>query len=217
LITDTPVAETEYTDENLAGGTYSYEISALYSTGESALAGPIDAVVATIVAPENLSASVESLNNIELTWNAIDVEGFSHYNVYRDGAMVNEAPVTENMYIDYDVNIAEYEYYVVAVYEAGCVSESSNVVEVIDVNVEDLENAIKVYPNPAKGMVNIEVSNTVESIRIMNYVGQQVYSHTVLGQDVVNIDTQNYEAGSYIVQFVTNDGEVMNKRLVVVK
>ncbi len=217
MLNDTPVAETEYTDENLAGGTYSYEVTAVYTTGESDVAGPVEATVAEIVAPENLEASVESLNNIELTWDAIDVEGFSHYNVYRDGAMVNSDPVTENMYIDYDVNIAEYEYYVVAVYEEGCVSEPSNTVEVIDVNVEDLENAINVYPNPAKTIVNIELSNNIESLRIVNYVGQEVYSKSVLGENVVNVNTESYDAGSYIVQFVTNEGNVINKRLVIVK
>ena len=220
LITDTPVAETEYTDENLAGGTYSYEVSAVYTTGESDVAGPVEATVAEIVAPENFIAEVQSTNNVELMWDALDIEGLVGYHVYRNGEMINDDVLTTNMFIDYDIpEDGTYEYYVVAEFEGGCMSEPSNIseVEIVGVGIEDPENAINVYPNPAKTIVNIELSNNIESLRIVNYVGQEVYSKSVLGENVVNVNTESYDAGSYIVQFVTNEGNVINKRLVIVK
>jgi len=219
LLTDTPVSETEYLDEDLAGGTYEYKVSAVFSTGESDLAGPVEANVANIMAPENFNVEEQSINNVEMTWDMVDADGLVGYHVYRDGEMINDEVITNNIYIDYDIEEAgNYEYYVVAEYEGGCISEPSNTeIAEITVGVDDLENVTKVYPNPAKARVNIEVSNDIKSVRIMNYVGQAVYDKAVQGQDKVTVDTENYEAGSYIVQFVTNNGEVITKRFVVVK
>ena len=80
-----------------------------------------------------------------------------------------------------------------------------------------MQNAINVYPNPAKSHVTIELSSNIENVRIMNYVGQAVYDKAVEGQDALSVDTDNYEAGSYIIQFVSDEGEVATKRFVVVK
>ena len=61
-------ATTEYADNALVAGSYSYTVTAYYDGGESVPAGPATAVVTDALAmPENLAASVEG-NDVTLTW-----------------------------------------------------------------------------------------------------------------------------------------------------
>ena len=81
-------------------------------------------------------------------------------------------------------------------------------------DVEGIE--VSMYPVPANDFVNIELSDNVQSIRILNYAGQVVYDQ-IATDTFVRIDVREYTAGAYMVEFTTNDGEVFNKRLVVTK
>ncbi|MDY0285754.1 MAG: carboxypeptidase regulatory-like domain-containing protein [Bacteroidales bacterium] len=76
--------------------------------------------------------------------------------------------------------------------------------------------AVNVYPNPAKEYVNVELSEQVQSFRILNTVGQVVYDQMAT-ETFFQVDVQNYEAGAYLIEFTTNDGVTFNKRFVVTK
>lgn len=423
LLNNEPIAETEYYDNDVAGGTFSYEVSAVYSTGESALAGPLDVEVEVINPPQNLVAEKQSWNNVELTWEApsdqpiytlqwdngenntsigtgeafdfdaasrwtpedlapfdgmylteisfypaeeqseyylrvwtgeaatlvvdqqvtdvnidawntveletpvqIDAseelwfgyranaetgypagcdagpaltgkgdmindpeagwvamseaygldfnwnlagtvtnmeEGYqanlgeiqdvernsnrsggefttsgeinsdpqmltfdrelSGYNVYRNGTQLNDSPINVTYYWDLDLPIepgvgAEFEYYVEAVFSGGCTSPSD--VEVVDYGTDaGSKNAgtINVYPNPAYDHVKAAIPNNIESLRVINYVGQQLYQKNITSETVVNINTERFEAGAYLIQFTTDNGDLINKRFIITK
>ncbi|MCF8337055.1 MAG: T9SS type A sorting domain-containing protein, partial [Bacteroidales bacterium] len=81
----------------------------------------------------------------------------------------------------------------------------------------DKGDAISLYPNPASDYVKLDVTDNVESYRVLNTVGQLLIDKQVNGEDIINVNTERYEPGTYMVQFITNDGDVVTKRFVLVK
>jgi len=61
------VNEPNYSDTNLANGTYSYKVTANYDEGESIPAGPVEVVIADVPGPTDLTAEVFE-NNVTLNW-----------------------------------------------------------------------------------------------------------------------------------------------------
>ena len=146
------------------------------------------------------------------------------YNIYRDGVQINENLVTIPFYVDFDLPMepgvgVSFAYNVEAIFESGCISGYSNTAVVdygTDVNPLD-EDAISVYPNPAASFVNVVIPSNIESLRVMNNLGQVVYQENILGNNKVQLNTEQYNAGNYMIQFTTNNGAVLNKRFVIVK
>lgn len=123
---------TTYTVTGLMPGTYSFSVTAHYTSGESAPAGPVSAIVTTaFIAPTNLVA-VGSASGIALTWDAPDplLPNFSGYRVFRDGISISHSLVLTNSYNDTEIiSGVTYSYYVVARYinPAGNSSPSNTV------------------------------------------------------------------------------------------
>jgi len=114
--------QTTYEDLALNSGVYEYGISALYEQGASS---PIFAEVTIIlVAPQNLSAVVQGMNNVFLTWDAPATRDLDYYNVYRNDVVIDN--VTSTFYLDIGVAAGSYVYNVTAVYDGGWESGFSN-------------------------------------------------------------------------------------------
>ncbi len=58
-----------YTDMNLANGSYSYTVSAMYSSGESPQTAAVVVDLEIAYAPRNLTAMVMNDNDVDLAWN----------------------------------------------------------------------------------------------------------------------------------------------------
>jgi hypothetical protein len=71
---------------------------------------------------------------------------------------------------------------------------------------------IKMYPNPATNMLNIEALNEIENISVYNLLGQEVISKTT-NNKVVNLDIASINSGIYIIK-TTIDGVVSASRFV---
>lgn len=83
--------------------------------------------------------------------------------------------------------------------------------------IEELEGTlINVYPNPASNVLNIDASNNVQQVTLINPVGQVVYN-TVLEADKTSIDLSGYSVGVYMVQFKSADGSVLSIEKVIIK
>lgn len=85
----------------------------------------------------------------------------------------------------------------------------------------NLENAIKLYPNPSKGEFTIEVAvavNPTVTIRVVNALGQVVqnFSGAELVNGKLNVNMNAPESGVYFVQFV-DGAQVVTKKLVISK
>lgn len=86
------------------------------------------------------------------------------------------------------------------------------------VGLDELINSglISVYPNPATDYVNVVVTEEVREFRILSYIGQVVYEHNFAeGELLTQVNTTRFTAGTYLVEFKTQDGEVFTKSIVI--
>ncbi|HXS36133.1 MAG TPA: T9SS type A sorting domain-containing protein [Flavipsychrobacter sp.] len=74
--------------------------------------------------------------------------------------------------------------------------------------VNQSENLIKLYPNPANNSITISANNNVEfkDLIIMNSVGAVVYRGTSNAYETQNIDVSNLPSGMYILKVNTDNG-----------
>lgn len=162
----------------------------------------------------NLPALPGAALPLEVTDNSRELTG---YNVYRDGALIGST--AETTYIDADQALAignEYCYTVTAVYE-DCESPVSNEVCVVLTDVPVVESGLSIYPNPSNSVVNIELTSNISQVAVYNYLGQVVYENNITGAQTLQLNVRNYEAGAYLVKFVTREGETLTRKIVVTR
>ena len=84
------------------------------------------------------------------------------------------------------------------------------------ISVQEKEsNSLRLYPNPTKDMVRIELDNYDKNlIQVSNMVGQEVFRTTVVSGAAM-IDVSTLEAGSYTVIATNSTGERVQEVLVV--
>lgn len=80
---------------------------------------------------------------------------------------------------------------------------------------KDLQNAIKVYPNPSKGAFTIMSPITVTSYQITNIVGAVVASKTIKSTTQIEI-SEVLPTGIYIIR-LNAEGQELNKKIEIIK
>ena len=152
-----------YLDENLPDGLYEYYVVTYYVTGCIAKYSDIVQVyVGFCEAVNDLSSDVLDDKNVILNWSLpdseveVEVEGYS---VYRNNELLNSELLNGNFYLDENLPVGVYEYYVVAHYTNGCVSANSNIetVNIDYVGIVETDNypSLRIYPNPTTGKFTI--------------------------------------------------------------
>lgn len=79
---------------------------------------------------------------------------------------------------------------------------------------------IKVYPNPATSLLNVELTSneTRKSIEIMDLTGRKVYSKEVTrNSELLQINTSDLTPGIYFVSVVANDKTVKTEKVIITK
>ena len=76
------------------------------------------------------------------------------------------------------------------------------------------ENDISLYPNPASNRVNVTSTHKMTRVTVTNYVGQVVYVEDVNDATRVELNTNSYQAGVYLVKIETESG-VVTKRVII--
>lgn len=138
------------------------------------------------------------------------------YNVYRDGSMINAALVEATQYNDAEPTIGSHDYYVTAVYDGG-ESGPSNVVSVIvtDINENETGN-IRIYPNPANGLFNIELSENLDvEVSIIDLTGKVVYNNNLIESAQVNVS--GFNSGIYFVRILDNTTGIISAHKLIIK
>ncbi|HNQ69273.1 MAG TPA: T9SS type A sorting domain-containing protein [Bacteroidales bacterium] len=76
------------------------------------------------------------------------------------------------------------------------------------------KSGVRIYPNPAKDVINIEVQSDImqANVIICNNLGQIIYNKTINSN--CKIDISDFPEGVYTI-IVKSDGEVRNSRIVV--
>ena len=160
----------------------------------------------------NLNAKVAN-NSIQLQWlnSAEDIRG---YHVFRNNVRITNTMLTEATYLDENLPVGNYEYYVKTYYKEGCGSDSSNHVrEAVEVGMEELriENGeLRIYPNPTNGELRIENGELkIENIEIFDVYGRKIFNFQL--STFNSIDVSGLQAGIYFVRIATERGVVMRK------
>jgi len=135
LLTEEPLDEMTFIDRDVPSGTHTYQVSALYTSGES-IKTTISVIVYDIQPPEGISTSIVEIGSVSLNWLAPASEGMTHYKVYRKTSPTDEfLPLHETddetslTFEDTDIfcNGTTYYYCITAVYPTGESSPSETV------------------------------------------------------------------------------------------
>jgi hypothetical protein len=80
-----------------------------------------------------------------------------------------------------------------------------------------ISSDLLVYPNPAKGSVNIAInSGTLNQVTITSLSGQVLYDAAApAAQNNISVNVSNYASGIYFVSAKTNEGKQFTQKLVV--
>jgi hypothetical protein len=136
----------------------------------------------------------------------------SGYRIMKDGMLLETVQHPLFEYTDLDVDFDEtHVYIVVAVFDDGCerASEPLSVTVHWDAVQENVKEA-KVYPNPAKDMLQVEGAGLAQ-VEVFNIMGQSVLR---VGENFEAIDISRLQNGIYFVRLKTNDGEKTVKLVV---
>ena len=84
---------------------------------------------------------------------------------------------------------------------------------IVRVDENQIDNRVKVYPNPTNGTLNIESVSNINELRIYNVYGALVAATNVNAKQQ-SFDVSAYTPGTYLVQLHTDTG-VITKRVII--
>ena len=109
------------------------------------------------------------------------------------------------------------KYSVKVIDELGCELTKSFSLFATGINAVDFEKSINVYPNPTKGIVNIETLNdlSVSDVSIANFIGEELISASFNnGQKSKRIDVSSLSTGIYFLIIKSNEFKVVKKLVI---
>lgn len=161
--------------------------------------------------PGNLQTAVSG-HTVHLTWDA-PVGGYPDftlqgYNIYRNGLLLTNNPISDLFFDDLDVVSGQYTYCIKAKYTIG---ESTGICETVDVAVALAENpksVLVIYPNPVKDILTLSSSQPILECNIYSLSGNRIL-HLV--NPSATIDLQTLSPGMYTMKITTAQGVSFTK------
>lgn len=225
--------ETTYTDNNVPYGGHCYTVTAMFDGGNTK-----ESNEACIVLTENCDPAFDLKYELtpvfkpKISWSKPSAKGLTAYNVMRkvgeDGEWMrvkvlgaNKTEFTDNAVNQFDT---WYFYKVQAYYEGiDCLSSPAALKDNKDEFVlafyysetgvqNNADDKVGIYPNPANEKVTIDAQN-INKVSISNMMGQKIYEISS-SDDKVVVDVNDFPAGIYMIQVVTDEYEV-TKRITV--
>ncbi len=156
--------------------------------------------IITFLAPVyNLEAMPNDIE-VNLTWTASD--DATNFIILRDGEEIER--VSETFYTEIVPAYGTYEYTVIATNDNGMISMPSTVIaDVQDLNsVGENNTTFQVYPNPAKGMLNINVQANYQ-YDLFNNMGQRILTGHAFG--IKHLNVNGLAKGIYVLRITTGN------------
>jgi len=202
IATDIPTIQQAFTDENVPVGIYHYGVEAVYSTGNSVMA----------------SGEIEVKDNFSITFTLKKPNGGVFYPADITFNGITKAVNFGGIYVFTNVNFGDNQAYTITPKGVNAsyppvlgnlnVYQDETITKVFSLtNINDLNQAIDIYPNPSQGIFNIETENQIVKVDVYNIAGQLVYK----AQDSKTIDISSQSSGIYFVNIITNEGSVLKK------
>jgi hypothetical protein len=198
----------------------------IYDTPAGVDAGPAVAGYGDLISFDGTTWETLSDYGYSYNWNLLghiqvpdgqedNLRSLLGYNIYRDGIQLNANPVTQTQYSEEVPGIGLYTYCVSSVWTL-CESESI-CAEVLITGMSELpDESVLVYPVPAGDFINVEATESICDCKIFNYTGQLIYEQKVEGEKTFRINTSGFRSGSYLVEFISDKGNVVTRKVVIV-
>ncbi|HPR56948.1 MAG TPA: C25 family cysteine peptidase [Bacteroidales bacterium] len=217
------ITSLSYTDYNLSSGSYWYSVSAVYPEGESDVALPAQVTIGSLdgklqgfvrdaithlVVPD---AWVSALNT-EYGAVTYNTPFGSHYTLNLPGGtytIVCSAPGYQSITVN-NVVILEGQTRAINFYMNPGEGEVPDALTGIQ---QYTMEEMTLYPNPATDEINIVTNSMQKYVKIINSMGQTVYSNTV-GNYNVKINTNNLTKGIYFVEIETETSKFIEKLVI---
>jgi len=92
----------------------------------------------------------------------------------------------------------------------GCDTSVSISVELTGIN--NLENlSFSMYPNPTDGAVTIATKTNINSVRVLDVLGNLVNENSFKNRTKVDLNLTNLNSGLYLIEVTTEDGIHLKK------
>jgi hypothetical protein len=199
--------ETETFSEETLAGNYTYYVEVEYIN--ECISDKVSIDVRVLAAPANLTATPQT-GAIELAWEYADNDVL--FNIYRDEDKY-ASNIAGKQFTDTEIIVdIDYCYYVKAALgenESAASDEACTMV----VGIAEYKSSLKVYPNPANSIINIE-GEQIEKITIHNSLGQIVKVVPVIDQ-ITSINISNFAAGNYVFSVLYLDNSTENIKVVI--
>ncbi len=124
---------------------------------------------------------------------------------YNEYSYVDKSPLVEGLGVVY--------YRIMSIDRDGKVSYSE--VRIIEVRGTNYE--VRLFPNPAIDVVNIECKEGIKEVKIIDCLGREMLRQAQHDGNVhhLSLNIHHYPKGLYVVQVITNKGDVRNEKLIV--
>lgn len=221
---------TTYVDDDVPYGGHCYTVTAMFDGGDSRESNEACAVLTENCTPASeLYYELTDAFKPKLTWTKPDTKGLSGIYVMRkvgeDGEWkrVKVQSGNSTTYTDNTVNeLNTWYFYKVQAYYQGidCLSAPASLADNSNEYVlkfyysetavqNNAEDKVGIYPNPANEKITVEAQN-INKVSVSNIMGQKVYE-TSVNDDKVIVDVNDFPAGIYMIQVVTDEYEVTKR------
>ena len=177
----------------------------------------------------HLQANQGTLNEVNLGWNQYVGTSLLYWVIYRKNpgannfSAIDSVNISTTSYTDFNAPSGLTEYQVAGVLPNPCNSSNktnsrlrSNVIQEQTIGIiENVEDFLRIYPNPTTGIVQIEPLNNhkIESIIITNEIGKTWEIKPTQNQ----LDLRDMPAGMYFLDISLLSGDLIKTKLSLVK
>lgn len=222
-------SETVYHDENLPTGGHCYSVSTFCQGGMSGnFSNMICVASGPCYPPRNFNFETTNNFRCKLTWDRpMPDTGLSGYIIYRkkgdeEYKRIKMVGANATNMTDNTLNEEGDYYYKLVAHYVDLECDSPPAAYIYDENqyyihfyysvdgvVESSANSLNVYPNPTKGMLNVEAP-MMKNIEVYNMLGQKVFATNVNG-DTASIDIKELGSGMFMIKVETVEGFMTKK------
>jgi hypothetical protein len=168
-----------------------------------------------------VSSLLGTKQSVENTWSTANEINVSHFNIQRstnakDFTTIGKVKAQNNLTNEYSFTDETpnegLNYYKIESVDFDGRKQYSET-RILNFKPQTL-NGISIFPNPAKDFVTIESKDIIKQIKVINQVGQIVYSNTV-NRTSYTLNLTLFSNGLYIVQTTKTNGETSTQKLII--
>ncbi|MCL2290460.1 MAG: C25 family cysteine peptidase [Bacteroidetes bacterium] len=222
-LNETPLTNTNFTEENIGEGVYVYHVTAVFVDNKEALPQMSNVIChfnppALCETPVNSEGAADECIAV-ITWSEPETDGILlGYNIYRDKEKIAETSHIIHEYRDAVPENGIYVYQVSAIYGHCEESEWSDeiTIEIDCVGINEVQtDAFQIFPNPANNSVTFK-GNGLNRIEFYDLQGRKLAEYNNI-KDELQVSVSKYESGIYFVKMYTETNQMVTKRLIITK